>query len=139
MRTTALTIALAGVLALPLAATAQISAAASASFHLDLPTVLPPVVVVQPGVQVIPEISHEVFLVGGAYWTRHDGGWYRAPNPRSGWVVAPVHTVPAALVKIPPGHYKNWKPEKAQKKSSKKAFKHGGWDGGGNGKGHKKH
>jgi hypothetical protein len=145
MRKTALSIALAGALALPLSASAQVAAhaAATASIHLDLPTILPPVVVVQPGVRVIPEIEQEVFLVQGAYWTRHDGGWYRAPNPRSGWVLAPGHVVPAALVKIPPGHYKNWKPAKAQGKPKK--FKSAGYgdggDGGrgGHGKKHGKH
>ncbi|HET8540261.1 MAG TPA: hypothetical protein VFL83_10355 [Anaeromyxobacter sp.] len=123
MRKTALSIALAGTLSLPAAAAAQVSAGVAASFQLDLPVVLPALVVVQPGVQVIPEVDHEVFYSGGAYWTRHGGGWYRSPSPRSGWVLAPVHAVPVALVKIPPGHYKNWKPSKAHKEAAK-AQKH---------------
>jgi hypothetical protein len=136
MRKTALSVALAGALALPVAAAAQ---GGYMEIHLELPQILPPMVVIQPGVQVIPEIQHEVFFVGGVYYARHNGGWYRAPRPHGApWVgVAPNH-VPASLVKIPPGHYKNWKAAKKDKSKSKKAFKHGG-EGGGNGKKHGKH
>ncbi len=131
MRKTALSIAVASALAVPLAATAQ---GLHAEVNIQLPAVLPPMVVIQPGVQVIPEISHEVFFVDGAYYARQGGGWYRAPGPHSGrWVAVPVQAVPVALVKLPPGHYKNWKPSKAEKeqekaerkeaKASQKAFK----------------
>ncbi len=118
MRKIALSVALAGALALPSAAAAQVSV--SAQVHIGLPAVLPPPVVVQPGVQVIPEIDHEVFFVDGAYYARHEGGWYRAPNPHAAsWVAVPVRAVPVALVRIPPGHYKNWKPSKEEKEHEK--------------------
>jgi len=131
MRKTALSIALAGALSLPSAASAQ---GAYAEIHLQLPVVLPPMVVIQPGVQVVTDLDHEVFFVDGAYYARHDDGWYRAANPHAGaWVGVAPHAVPVALVKIPPGKYKKWKPskeekeaEKAQKKEAKaekKAFK----------------
>ena len=132
MRKTALSIALAGALSLPVAAAAQ---GGYMEIHLELPQILPPLVVIQPGVQVIPEIQHEVFLVGGVYYARHNGAWYRAPKPHgTPWVGVPPGGVPAPLVKIPPGKYKGWKPEKSK---SKKAFKRD--DGGGHGKGHGKH
>ena len=116
MKKTALSIALAGALAVPAAASAQ----GYAEIHLELPEVLPPVVVIQPGVQVIPQINHEVFLVDGAYYARHNGGWYRAPEPHAGaWTYVPEKTVPPSLVKIPPGKYKNWKPTKAEKDAAK--------------------
>ncbi len=136
MRKTALTIALAGALSFPLAASAQIHA----EINIGLPAVVPAPVVVQPGVQVIPEIDHEVFFVGGVYYARQGGEWYRAPSPHAAsWAYVQPHAVPAALVKIPPGHYKNWKPSKAEKehekaerkeakdyeKAQRKAFKHG--------------
>jgi hypothetical protein len=124
MRKTALSIALAGALSLPSAASAQ---GGYAEIHLQLPEILPPLVVIQPGVQVIPEIDHEVFLVDGAYYARHGGGWYRAPSPHAaGWVGVAPSAVPASLVKIPPGKYKKWKPEKSQgkKKGFKKQAKH---------------
>jgi hypothetical protein len=131
MRKTALSIALAGALALPAAVAAQ---GVYGEIHLNLPAIIPPMVVIQPGVQVIPEIDHEVFFVDGAYYARHGGGWYRAPSPHAGaWAAVPVHAVPVALVKIPPGKYKAWKPSKAEKeqakaerkeaKASQKAFK----------------
>jgi hypothetical protein len=88
--------------------------------HLRLPEILPPLVVIQPGVQVIPEVEHEVFFVDGAYFARQDGGWYRAPSPHAGaWTAVPPQVVPVALVKIPPGKYKNWKPSKAEKEQDK--------------------
>lgn len=117
MRKTTLSIALAGALSFPAAAAAQ---GLHAEINLQLPTVIPPMVVIQPGVQVIPEIGHEVFFVDGAYYARQGGGWYRAPSPHAArWVGVPVHAVPVALVKIPPGHYKNWKPSKAEKEHEK--------------------
>ncbi len=136
MRKTALSIALAGALALPAASSAQ----GSMEIHLQLPQILPPMVVIQPGVQVVPEIDQEVFLVDGIYWARHDGGWYRASNLHGGWAGVPMRGVPGALVKIPPGKYKRWKPGKA--KAAPAAFHLGGGDKGGGhgkGKGHGKH
>ena len=121
MRKTALSIALAGALSLPSAASAQ---GAYAEIHLQLPQILPPLVVIQPGVQVIPEIDHEVFFVDGAYYARHNDGWYRADNPHAGaWFGVAPNAVPVALVKIPPGKYKKWKPAKEEKAADKQAKK----------------
>ncbi len=108
-----LTLALAGALLLPAIAEAQIRASAGISF--DLPVVLPQLVVVSPGVQVVPECDHEVFYTNGYYWVREDDVWYRSRSHRGGWVMAPARAVPVALVKVPPGHYKHWKPEKGWK------------------------
>jgi len=69
----------------------------------------PPLVVVSPGIQVVPDHDHEVFVVDGHYWTRRDGAWYRAVDHRGAWVVVDGPGVPPALVKIPPGHYRRWK------------------------------
>jgi len=112
MRKTALPIALAGALALPALAAAQASGHASVELRLDLPVVLPQLVVVSPGVEVVPELEHEVFFVDGFYWVRHDRGWYRSKSHRGGWVLAPARGVPAKLVKIPPGKYRRYKPAK---------------------------
>jgi hypothetical protein len=127
MRKTALSIALAGALSFPLAAAAQ---GLHAEIDLQLPTVIPPMVVIQPGVQVIPEIDHEVFFVDGAYYARQGGGWYRAPSPHAGrWMAVPVRAVPVALVRLPPGHYKHWKPSKAEKEQAKAERKQAkGWE-----------
>ncbi len=105
MRKTALSIVLAGALAAPAIATAQ----ASVDVHFDLPVVLPRLVVVSPGIQVVPDMDREVFFVDGWYWVRNDGGWVRSRDHRGGWVVVPGRRVPPGLARIPPGRYKHWK------------------------------
>ena len=119
----------------PALASAQIQA--SASFTLDLPVIIPPLVVIQPGIRVVPDVDVEVFQVDGAYWTQRDGSWYRSSNPRAGWVHHP-RGYPPGLTKFKPGQYKRWKgghakSEKAMKaekpgkgKSQKGGGKHGG-------------
>jgi len=76
--------------------------------NLGLP-VTPPLVVVQPGVQVVEDFDDEVFFVNGVYWARRDGRWYTARAPRAAFVVVEPRRVPAVLVKIPPGHYRRWR------------------------------
>jgi hypothetical protein len=71
--------------------------------------VAPPLVVVSPGVQVVPEYEEEVFFVDGWYWHRSGPYWYRTRDYRGGWVVVEQRYVPVALVRIPPGHYKHYK------------------------------
>jgi hypothetical protein len=98
-------LSLAGLVLAPTLAFGQVRAGIS----IDLPVVLPPLVVVQPGVQVVPECDHEVFYTGGYYWVREDDLWYRSRSHRGGWVVAPARVVPVALVRMPPGQYKHWR------------------------------
>jgi hypothetical protein len=100
-----------GTLLLPGAAGAQIAARAGASIDVNLPIVLPQLVVVAPGVQVVPEVDEEVFFTNGFYWVRHGDGWYRSKSHRRGWVMVPGHRVPTRLAKFEPGHYRRWKPE----------------------------
>ena len=73
----------------PALASAQIQVQGSAGFTLELPVVIPQLVVVTPGIEVVPDVDYEVFHTGGYYWTRHEGRWYRSGNPRSGWVFMP--------------------------------------------------
>lgn len=101
---------------LPAAARAQVGV------HIDvgLP-VAPPLVVVQPGVQVVEDWHEEVFFTSGWYWVRRDGYWYRARSPRAQFVYVEPRRVPVALVRSPPGHYKHWR--KAEAKAERKAWK----------------
>ncbi len=115
MRTTALF--LAAVLSLPGLAAGQ----ASVNIQFDLPVVLPRLVVISPGVQVVPEVREEVFFHDGWYWVRRDDYWYRSRSHRGGWVVVPVRAVPPRLAALPRGHYRNWKAEKAERKAERKA------------------
>jgi hypothetical protein len=115
MRTFAL--CLAALIGLPATAGAQ----ASVNVHFDLPVVLPPLVVVSPGIRVVPEVHEEVFFHDGWYWVRRDDYWYRSHNHRGGWLLVPTPRVPPRLVAVPPGRYRNWKAEKAAYKAERKA------------------
>jgi hypothetical protein len=88
----------------------------------------PPLVVVSPGVQVVPDYGEEVFFVNGWYWLRRDEVWYRTRDHRGGWVMVPRRAVPVALVRLPPGKYKHWrkeeeKAERRERKAEEKAWK----------------
>jgi len=99
-----LSFALAGlVFLMPSTAQAQVRL----SINIGLP-VAPPLVQVQPGIQVVEGFGEEVFFSGGWYWCRRPDGWYRAASPRApfGWVDA--RRVPSALVRMPAGRYRNW-------------------------------
>lgn len=76
--------------------------------ELGLP-VAPPLVVIQPGIQVVEGFGEEVFFHDGWYWCRRHDGWYRARSPRArfGWVEE--RRVPRRLVEVPRGHYRNWR------------------------------
>jgi hypothetical protein len=94
-----------------------LSAPALAQVKVDvqvaLPTITfqapPPLVVVQPGVQVVEDFDEEVFFVDGWYWVRRGDRWFRAKDHRGGWVVVEPRLVPVAIVKLPPGQYRHWK------------------------------
>ena len=101
---------------LPAAAQAQVGV----RVEVGLP-VAPPLVVVQPGVQVVEDWHEEVFFTRGFYWVRRDDHWYRARTPRAAFVYVEPRRVPVALVRMPPGHYKHWR--KAEAKAERKAWK----------------
>jgi len=88
-------------------------ARAQVSVQIAVPTirfeVAPALVVVSPGVQVVPEYEEEVFFVDGWYWYRSGPYWYRTRDHRGGWVFVERRYVPMTLVKIPPGRYKHYK------------------------------
>ncbi len=106
MTRTALRLILAAALAAPALALAQ----ASVQLRLDLPVVMPQLVVASPGVQVVPDVDEEIFYVNGWYWVRQDGGWYRSHSPQRGWYFVAPERVPGRLVHLPPGQYRRWHP-----------------------------
>jgi opacity protein-like surface antigen len=125
--------------ALPALASAQVAAAVE--LNLRLPVVLPQLVVVTPGVQVVPDVDEEVFFVDGYYWARQPRGWYRSNSHRGGWVLVPARRVPVRVASLPPGKYKRWKAEKHERRDDDRRDR-GGHDHGqgrGHGKGHGKH
>ncbi len=76
--------------------------------ELGLP-VAPPLVVIQPGIQVVEGFGEEVFFHRGWYWCRRPGGWYRARSPRDRFEWIEGRRVPGALIRVPEGRYRNWR------------------------------
>ncbi len=112
--------------------------------NVGLP-VAPPLVVIQPGIQVVPDYPEEVFYTGGWYWVRRGPYWYRAPRPGASFVMVEQRRVPPGLMRLPPGHYKHWhkeemkearRHEKAERKAWKQAAKAEHGHGHGHGHGH---
>ena len=113
-----------------LLASLLVAVPARAQFQLQitmgLPVVLPPMVVVQPGVQVVSELDEEVYFVGGWYWVRRGPHWYRTHDHRGQWVwVAPAR-VPVTLVRIPPGQYRRlhraeWREARRERRERERA------------------
>lgn len=83
------------------------------SLQVPLPTITfsapPPLVVVQPGVQVVEDYDDEVYFSDGFYWVRRDERWFRTRDYRGNWMVVERRIVPAAVVALPPGQYRKWK------------------------------
>lgn len=76
--------------------------------EIGLP-VAPPLVVIQPGLQVVEGFHEEVFLHRGWYWCRRPNGWYRARSPQMRFEWVERRYVPPTLVQVPHGHYRNWR------------------------------
>jgi len=127
-------------LILPIACVIVIGSAparAQISLHIDigLPAA-PPLVQVQPGVQVVEGFHDEVFFNAGWYWCRRQDGWYRARSPRARFDWVDAHQVPHDLVRMPPGHYRNWHHDQEHPGEH---HGHGPSDDHGHGHGHEKH
>ncbi|MFL5261812.1 MAG: hypothetical protein ACJ79R_15010 [Anaeromyxobacteraceae bacterium] len=95
--------------AVPALARAQVGV----QIHVGLP-VAPPLVVVQPGVQVVENYDEEVFFTNGWYWCRRDTGWYRSRTPRAAFAHVEPRYVPRAIYRLPPGQYKHWRRAEAR-------------------------
>ena len=113
-------------------AVAPVPAPAQVDLRIQLGVPLPPappVVVIQPGIQVVTGYPEEVFVVGGYYWLRRDDAWYRSIHPRTGFILVAPSRVPPGLTKLPPGHYRNYTKEQAKadkqaRKAEEKSRKH---------------
>jgi hypothetical protein len=104
--------------AVPALARAQVGV----QIHVGLPAA-PPLVVVQPGIQVVENYDGEVFYTGGWYYARRDNGWYRARGPRAAFVYVEPHRVPGRLVRLPPGQYRHWRG--AEARAERHEYEHG--------------
>lgn len=96
---------------LPFLVPAPARAQVEMSIHIGLP-VAPPLVVVQPGLQVVENHGEEVFFVDGWYWCRRGDRWYRARGTRAAFMYVEPRRVPYRLAYLPPpGHYRHWRRE----------------------------
>jgi hypothetical protein len=98
-----------------------------AAFTISLPMVLPPLIVVQPGVSVVRDIDDEVFYADGYYWARRDRTWIRSADHRSGWARVEERHVPAAIARSPPGRYRHYRGE--EHSQGERDGRHEGRDG----------
>lgn len=99
--------ALATLAAVPAPAPAQVEL--STTFRILLPAA-PPLVVIQPGVQVVQDHDDEVFVHGGTYWARRGDRWYRSRGPQAAFVLVDTRLVPEPVRRLPPGHYRRYRP-----------------------------
>lgn len=128
MRTAAALLALASALLIGQAAPARADAEVHATVRLALPA-QPPLVVIQPGLQVVRDHEDEVFVHGGHYWLRRGDRWYRARAPHTEFVWVETRLVPEPVRRLPPGHYRRYHPppprpdKKEEKRLRKEAEK----------------
>ncbi len=92
-----------------------VAAPVTAQVHVQvqLPSIVfpapPPLVVIEPGIQVVEDYDDEVFFVDNFYWYRRGPHWYRTPTHNGTWVVVDQHHVPGKLVKFRPGQYRKFR------------------------------
>lgn len=114
---------------LVLASLVSVPAYAQVQINFQLPTITfsapPPLVVVEPGVQVVEDNDEEVFFVDNYYWVRRGPRWYRTRDHHGGWVVVDGPGVPASIVRVPEGKYRRYKHHKEDEanESGKGKFK----------------
>jgi len=99
-----------------LAATALLTsgaALAQVDVHVGLPSihfeVVPRLIEVTAGVQVVEDYDDEVFYVDRHYYVRQGDTWYRSRDHRGHWVVVEHRYVPVTLVKSPRGKYRRYR------------------------------
>lgn len=109
---------------LSLLALVAVPVAAQIRVEVQLPTIVfpapPPLVVVAPGVQVVPDYDDEVFVVDQVYWHRRGPNWYRTSVHTGGWVLVEPSRVPRAIVGFEPGRFRRWKAEKRERQEERR-------------------
>lgn len=96
-----------------LATTASAQVNVQMQVGIPLPQIVftapPPLVVVEPGVQVVEDYDDEVFFVDGWYWTRRDNSWFRTRQYNGTWAVVDRRHWHPKLMRYKYGQYKHWK------------------------------
>ncbi len=98
------------------AAHAQVRVGIDIGIHLPGP----PSLVVVPGAPVYyaPGPPANLFFYANQYWAFASGVWYSGPTWNGPWVVvqpayvpAPILRVPVRYYRVPPSHWKAWRPD----------------------------
>ena len=87
----------------------QVTFSAGVNVHVPAPTIRfhaePALVVVSPGVMVVPDYDREVFFANGFYWYNDGGIWFRTRHHNGGWVRVHGRFVPRAIIRSPRGRF----------------------------------
>lgn len=90
----------------------QVSVSGGIQVEAHVPTIqfeaAPALMVVTPGVMVVPGHDREVFFTEGFYWYNLSGAWFRTRSHRGGWVRVAFAQVPQPIIRLPRGKYRNF-------------------------------
>lgn len=93
----------------------SVPAFAQINIQVQLPSISfqapPPLVVAEPGVQVVADSDDEVFFVDNWFWHRRGGSWFRTRTHTGGWANVDSRSVPQVLIRLPVGRYRRWRGE----------------------------
>ncbi len=70
----------------------------------------PPLIEVEPGIQVVQGFNEEVFYIDGYYWVRRQGRWFRSSQWDGSWAYVQPSFLPRFVVSAPRGYYRHWEP-----------------------------
>ena len=87
----------------------QVSVSGGIQVEAHVPTIqfeaAPALMVVAPGVMVVPDQDREVFFADGFYWYNMSGAWFRTRSHRGGWVRVAYARVPQPIIRLPRGKF----------------------------------
>jgi hypothetical protein len=69
----------------------------------------PPLIEINPGVQIVENGDQEIFFSNGYYWFERDGGWYRSHDWHERWAPVRGWRVPSFIRNHPRGNYVHWR------------------------------
>lgn len=78
----------------------------------------PPLIEVEPGIQVVQGFNEEVFYIDGYYWVRRHGRWFRSSQWDGSWSYVERSYLPRFVVSAPRGYYRRWEPRYGQSRGN---------------------